>query len=290
MTDTSASAPGQPTAQTAGPASGGAGSRRLRGARNYLALIPFHAYIALFLILPTAHRRRRRVHDRRAVSRRLDNVGAAIHGRDVRRRVHQVDPARREHGHRRGDHRRSPRLGGRSRGDPNGPLRQLVDRGVRRARPVRRRHARLRLPCHVRVQRSGDAVLPRRLPRRRPHGRVLAVQPDGPGRRLHVLPDPADADRLPAVARWAPPGVVRRVGEPRRHVVVVLAARRRSDPRARASSVPCCCCSPTRSPPTRPPPPSSARAPRSSPSRSRIRFRAKSSSARRTSARRWRSG
>ena len=54
MTDTSASAPGQPTAQTAGLASGGAGSRRLRGARNYLALIPFHAYIALFLILPTA--------------------------------------------------------------------------------------------------------------------------------------------------------------------------------------------------------------------------------------------
>jgi putative spermidine/putrescine transport system permease protein len=54
MTDTSASAPGQPTAQTAGLASGGAGSSRLRGARNYLALIPFHAYIALFLILPTA--------------------------------------------------------------------------------------------------------------------------------------------------------------------------------------------------------------------------------------------
>ncbi len=54
MTDTSASAPGQPTAQAAGLASGGAGSRRLRGARNYLALIPFHVYIALFLILPTA--------------------------------------------------------------------------------------------------------------------------------------------------------------------------------------------------------------------------------------------
>ena len=54
MTDTSASAPGQPTAQAAGLASGGAGSRRFRGARNYLALIPFHVYIALFLILPTA--------------------------------------------------------------------------------------------------------------------------------------------------------------------------------------------------------------------------------------------
>jgi putative spermidine/putrescine transport system permease protein len=54
MTDTSASAPGQPTAQTTGLASGGAGSSRVRGARNYLALIPFHVYIALFLILPTA--------------------------------------------------------------------------------------------------------------------------------------------------------------------------------------------------------------------------------------------
>jgi putative spermidine/putrescine transport system permease protein len=37
----------------AGPASGGAGARRLRGARNYLALVPFHAYVGLFLILPT---------------------------------------------------------------------------------------------------------------------------------------------------------------------------------------------------------------------------------------------
>jgi putative spermidine/putrescine transport system permease protein len=37
----------------AGPASGGAGTRRLRGIGNYLALVPFHAYIALFLILPT---------------------------------------------------------------------------------------------------------------------------------------------------------------------------------------------------------------------------------------------
>ncbi len=38
----------------AGPATGGAGSRRLRGAGNYLALVPFHLYVGLFLILPTA--------------------------------------------------------------------------------------------------------------------------------------------------------------------------------------------------------------------------------------------
>ena len=41
------------SAQTAGLASGGAGSRRLRGAGNYLALIPFHLYVGVFLILPT---------------------------------------------------------------------------------------------------------------------------------------------------------------------------------------------------------------------------------------------
>ena len=50
MAQATASAPG---AQAAGPATRGAGSRRLRGARNYLALVPFHAYVALFLILPT---------------------------------------------------------------------------------------------------------------------------------------------------------------------------------------------------------------------------------------------
>ena len=39
--------------QSAGLASGGAGTRRFRGAGNYLALLPFHIYVGLFLILPT---------------------------------------------------------------------------------------------------------------------------------------------------------------------------------------------------------------------------------------------
>lgn len=43
-----------PTAAAAGPASSGASSR-LKGARNYLALIPFHAYVGLFLLLPTLY-------------------------------------------------------------------------------------------------------------------------------------------------------------------------------------------------------------------------------------------
>jgi putative spermidine/putrescine transport system permease protein len=42
------------TQSGAGPTSGGAGSVRLRGARDYLAVVPFFAYVALFLLVPTA--------------------------------------------------------------------------------------------------------------------------------------------------------------------------------------------------------------------------------------------
>jgi putative spermidine/putrescine transport system permease protein len=54
VTDTSVIAPASPGTTAAGPATGGAGSRRFRGAKNYLALIPFHAYVGIFLVLPTA--------------------------------------------------------------------------------------------------------------------------------------------------------------------------------------------------------------------------------------------
>ena len=46
-------APASSGTTAAGPAIGGAGSRRFRGAKNYLALIPFHLYVGIFLILPT---------------------------------------------------------------------------------------------------------------------------------------------------------------------------------------------------------------------------------------------
>ena len=46
-------APAPSGTTAAGPASGGAGSRRLRGAKNYIALVPFHLYVGLFLVLPT---------------------------------------------------------------------------------------------------------------------------------------------------------------------------------------------------------------------------------------------
>jgi putative spermidine/putrescine transport system permease protein len=51
--DPPAGAPAPPRVRTAGPASRGAGRGRLRGAGNYLAFVPFLAYIGLFLIVPT---------------------------------------------------------------------------------------------------------------------------------------------------------------------------------------------------------------------------------------------
>ncbi len=45
--------PASPDPPVAGPAMRGAGARRSSGFRDYLALVPFHAYVALFLILPT---------------------------------------------------------------------------------------------------------------------------------------------------------------------------------------------------------------------------------------------
>lgn len=48
-----ATAPASPSTTASGPATGGAGARRFRGAGNYLALVPFHAYVGLFLLLPT---------------------------------------------------------------------------------------------------------------------------------------------------------------------------------------------------------------------------------------------
>jgi putative spermidine/putrescine transport system permease protein len=53
MTDRTIEPSRQPPAQTAGSASSGAGGSRVRRAGNYLALVPFHAYVGLFLILPT---------------------------------------------------------------------------------------------------------------------------------------------------------------------------------------------------------------------------------------------
>ena len=53
MTDGSASMPVPSSSAAAGPARSGAGASRFRGAGNYLALIPFHAYVGLFLVLPT---------------------------------------------------------------------------------------------------------------------------------------------------------------------------------------------------------------------------------------------
>jgi putative spermidine/putrescine transport system permease protein len=53
MTGTPASMPAPSSSAASGPAHSGAGASRFKGAGNYLALIPFHAYVGLFLVLPT---------------------------------------------------------------------------------------------------------------------------------------------------------------------------------------------------------------------------------------------
>jgi putative spermidine/putrescine transport system permease protein len=53
MTDAPASMPAPTSSVASGPARSGAGASRFKGAGNYLALIPFHAYVGLFLVLPT---------------------------------------------------------------------------------------------------------------------------------------------------------------------------------------------------------------------------------------------
>ena len=87
--------------------------------------------------------------------------------------------------------------------------------GLRRARPVRRRHARLRLHRAVRLLRRahrGAAGLARDR-----HLRLrLALRAARADRRLHLLPDPPDGHRLHAGPRGAPSPVARGRGEPRR--------------------------------------------------------------------------
>ena len=53
MTTAPVGANTQTATREAGPARGGAGSRRARSAGNYLAFVPFLGYVALFLLLPT---------------------------------------------------------------------------------------------------------------------------------------------------------------------------------------------------------------------------------------------
>ena len=53
MTESAASMPESPSSLGVGPAPRGADTSRFKGAGNYHALIPFHAYVGLFLLLPT---------------------------------------------------------------------------------------------------------------------------------------------------------------------------------------------------------------------------------------------
>jgi len=55
VTESPAAMPAPSASATAGPARSGAASSRFKGAGNYLALIPFHAYVGLFLVIPTIY-------------------------------------------------------------------------------------------------------------------------------------------------------------------------------------------------------------------------------------------
>ena len=230
VTETPAATPASPGSTAAGPANDGAGPRRLRGAGNYLAFVPFLAYVGLFLIVPTlivatgAFTSKeggftldyvsRLFTDETFVSAFIKSIQLAV-GTAILGAVFGALLAWAV-----------------ARGDPNGQLRQVVVA----ASGVLAQFGGVMLAFAFLATFAGhrprDPVLQERPQRPGPLRLDLAVRADRPRRRLRLLPDPADGDRVPALARRPPPGVVRRVGQPRRVQPGLLAARRRTDPGA----------------------------------------------------------
>ena len=225
---------------------GGIG-RGLRRWLDYLGLLPFAVFVALFLLWPTVLVVLGAFQDPDG-GLTLANLAQAVAGH-LSADLRDLDRPVGDHGRARRGLRRAAGLGdlGRAPGRPAAPA------GARRlghARPVRRRHARLRLPRHLRLQRPGHAVPAR--PARRRHLRLgrLDLRAARPRAGLHLLPDPADGDRLPAGARRPAAAVARGLREPGRQRAGPTGATSASRSSGRPSSAPRCCCSPTPSRPT----------------------------------------
>ena len=272
MTDPSVTA--RPPTASAGPASSGAGARRLRGAANYVALVPFFAYFGLFMIVPTL------IVTIGAFTTAqggftLDNI-AGLFSDDV-----SVEAFVRSIQLALGTAIAGAIIGGLlawavMRGDPDGLLRQLVVAA-----------------SGVLAQFGGVMLAFAFLATFGINGLATVFLRDS----LH-LDLFSDASWLYSLAGLAVVYTYFQIplmlivflpsldglrqewydasDEPWRQLLVVLAARRRPDPGPEPSWVRCCSCSRTRSPPTPPPPRSSARAARSSPSRSPTSSRARS--------------
>ena len=268
-TDVTAPAPTSEQRPGAGPATSGAGSQRGRWAGTYLPMVPFFAYVGLFLLFPTVYVLVGAFQSADG-SPSLENISTVLReprflqafGRSVQLSLVSALAG--------------AILGGLfawavSVGGPGGRLRQVSVAasgvlaqfgGVMLAFAFLATFGFNGLVTILLKDNRGD---------RPDGGQHVDLRDDRADPRLHLVPDPAHGHRLPARPSTAcgrnggrrPPASAARAGR-----TGATSAGRSS---RRASSAPSCSCSPTRSPPMPRPRRWSARAARSCRSRSRRR-------------------